>query len=355
MLKAIFSFAVLFVASTSAFAQSWNPQKSATVSSWIGQVVPGATPSLAIGVAINGNLVLAQGFGYARPGVPAGPDTVYHIGSVTKQFTAAAIVRMAEQGVTVPFTGQPFGLDASVHDFFANATSWGNVSIRQLLTMTSGLPNYTWYPPAGLAGNQPVTWQNLLAGIKTYPSNQFAGFFYSNTNYFLLAQTLEVLANNNGGYNDIIRTQILSPLGMTSSGFIGDYAPGCVVADFRAGPFGLPDWPKGAGNIASTINDLHKWNNAFFGGQVVSPQSVRMMTSQWADAGGGQYYGMGWLSQSAPNATFYFHAGEVSGFSSFNGIYAGGGTTVAVTILANADGVPNLEKLFKDVVNLAFQ
>jgi len=326
-------------------------------------------PSLAVSVTLNGAPVFVDAFTPTGTMGLDGGNALYQIGSLTKQFTAAGILALIQDQATVPSTHTPISLDTPLTDFFVNVDHWSSGApntIRRLLTMTSNIPTYT-ADPRGVP-TAPVTAQDLLQRVKTYPLVGIPGEFdYSNTNYFLLSEIIDVVRGQNQPptipYRSYIRARIFSPAGMSSSSFIGDPpSPGTDVAapNFLSEPrFNLPDWPKGAGDIRSTAADLARWNTALMSGAVINQSMLATMllaaapvpaTSKYV----GCSYGMGWFVCPMPGYLLYRHDGEISGFRASNVVgKKPNGMLMSVTVLANSDSAGDtMSQLARGIVQI---
>ena len=185
-------------------------------------------------------------------------------------------------------------------------------------------------------------------------------FSYSNTNYFLLAQIIENLtapsATAQGDYRQYLRNRIFSRAGMTATGFIDDPVQGYPVAPpnlKRTAVYGLPAWPKGAGEIATNVMDMAMWDTNLLAGNVISSSSLQTMLTPVAfmppppgppPGPPPQFYAMGWEVRQFPIGIEYAHDGSIPGYTAQNLIVSatGGankGAIVTVTILTNADDV----------------
>lgn len=156
-------------------------------------------PSLAVSVTINGTPVFVDAFTPAGMTGPGGGNAIYQIGSLTKQFTAAGILALIQDQATVPSTHAPISLDTPLTDFFVNVDHWSSGApntVKRLLTMTSNIPTYTADPRG--APTAPVPALELLQRVKTYPLTGTPGEFdYSNTNYFLLSEIIDIVKGQN--------------------------------------------------------------------------------------------------------------------------------------------------------------
>lgn len=360
--------ALLLLAPRAAVAD-WSAQKAARVDRLIGQFLnprSGASPAPGLSVALgfDGALKLAKGYGEARAGTPAGAGTVYHIGSLTKQFTAAAVLRMIEDGARAPLSQAPLTLETPMGEIFDGVEQWSTrgetpITVRSLLTMTSNLPNFTLHPPQEVDPWGAVATPKLLAALKRLPPHGWPNTFeYSNTGYFLLARVIEATLFAEAGRrvhaSDYVRTRILPRAGLTQTGFVGDYAQGSDVAQphYRRRPaFAQPHWLDGCGDMASNVLDLFAWNSALMNGRVVGRKASGAMFSDAARVDPLTYYGMGWFITHEGGWNTYFHSGSVPGFTSYNAIssHQGDGRWMSVTLLTNSDGVEGLDRLADEI------
>jgi D-alanyl-D-alanine carboxypeptidase len=371
--------------STSAGAQVWSGDKS-QIADFYGTIAvtpqngaAAPTPSIVLAVSINGKQVFSQGYGHVSPGGPlATGDTLYHIGSVSKQILAAAILRLIEEtsgnmqpgGKSPP--GAPIALDDSIVKFIPDAGmfSTGPVTLRNMLNMHSGFASYT-APPANVPDpfdtTKPIKPRELLRYVLSMlhsnpsPGGANSPYAYSNTNYFLLANAIEFFEMKSMpgapqyNYQTWLRSRIFNKAGMTNTGFIGDAFSGTTVApppyDLFNSSFAQPSWPMGAGEIASTANDLLKWHAALMNGTLISGNARDIA---FTPVGVGNY-AMGWVAVSGAGYDWYSHNGDIPGYTSFDGIFRrqSTGDWVSVAILTNNDNVPALANLGACLAQLA--
>ncbi len=326
---------------------------------------PGAVrvPALSLAIGIDGKLVAAKGFGNARPDTPANERTVYHIGSLTKQFTAAAVLRLIETGSRAPISRNALTLDTPMQEIFEGVETWtagdeAPISVRSLLTMTSNLPNFTSRPPPAADPWGTVETPKLLAALKRLPPHGWPNTFeYSNTGYFLLASVIEHVLAGEGqpvGLRRYVRTSMIAPLGLEQTGFVGDYAPGSDVAQAhytRRPAFAQPHWLDGSGDMASNAIDLFAWNKALVDGRVLGAAGTAAMFSDAARVDPHTYYGMGWFIGHENGWDSYHHSGSVPGYTSYNAILRKqrSGAWMSITLLTNSDGVTELERLADEI------
>lgn len=261
-------------------------------------------------IAIHGQPVFQRTFGLANRewNVPTTPDARYRIGSLTKQFTAAAILQLVEQG--------KLRLDDPITNYISDAPdSWRKITIRHLLTHTSGIPNFTEIPEADhWIGRPAEDVIRLVAGrpLLFNPGDRFA---YDNMGYVLLGH---IVAKASGvPFADYLRAHVLEPAGMTHSGFVGDeVAPKRANGYVRDGQRWLSaSWDSGvrssgAGALYATAGDLLKWDRALHGGKILTPASERLMFTDF-----GNHYGFGYLVDMEGRHLRWEHNGHVDGYS----------------------------------------
>ncbi len=277
-----------------------------------------AMPGASVLVAQNGEIVYQKGFGYAdiEKKIPVTPDTKFKIGSVSKQFTAVAILKLQEEG--------KISTDDKLSKYIPDFPRGNEVTIYQLLTHTSGIHDYGSTP--GLDVTKPVTPRALLDIIKKLPydSNPGERYLYNNSGYFILAYIVEQLSGKT--LSEYLNETIFKPLGMTNSGLY--YTN--IVLDTEAQGYSMNgekvtkadfqemSWAFGVGSMYSTTEDLYKWNEAVFNGKVVSNATLKTVFTQAVlNSGAKVDYGFGWFLITNSGLKFIQHSGGVSGFSSY--------------------------------------
>lgn len=299
-----------------------------------------AVPSASVAV-VRGETRYLRAYGNARlnPDVPASPEMRYKIASNGKQITAAAILLLAEEGRLT--------LDDRVGRFFPALTRASGISIRQLLSHTSGYRDY--YPfdyvAPFMALDTPA--ERILAEWAGRPLDFEPGakWQYSNTNYVIAG---EILAKITGApLAEFLRARIFAPLGMTSA---IDVDSGPWSAEDPAGytrfALGPPrearpegrGWMYAMGDLAMTARDLAAWNGALMAGAVLGEASMKELTREVLLAGGGgTRYALGLqIGTLADGGRRWSHGGGASGFVSRNTLYPDHGASI--TVLTNGEG-----------------
>ncbi len=222
----------------------------------------------AVLLARKGEILAAKGYGLANYelGVANTPATKFHIASVSKTFTAAAIMILAQRGLLAP--------EDPLSKFIPDYPKGDRISVHQLLVHASGIPNVNDFPEYAAKSRFPQTPGSLIAMFKDRPLIMVPGerYSYSNSNYNVLAFLIEKLSGLS--YGEFLKKEIFDPLGMASSGHDGNPAAlieGRASGYVPAGFLGLEnspylDWSAktGNGSLYSTVEDLYKWDRALF-------------------------------------------------------------------------------------------
>ncbi len=282
-------------------------------------------PSASIAIVRGGEIVYERGYGDARldPKTPAAPSMRYAIGSVSKQFTAAAILLLAEEG--------KLSLDDQVSKWHEHFTRAADITIRQLLSMTSGYQDYWPQDYVFTDMQSPATAEQIMHRWAGKPLDFEPGtkWQYSNTNYVIAGTIVEKVSGM--PLMDFLRQRFFTPLGMTS------------VADFNAGPLTAQDagaylrnalgplrpapkealgWLFGAGQLAMTARDLATWDISMMNRSLLRPESYgAMQTTVLLANGVSTGYGLG-INVAAPGGRRRIsHGGAVSGYTTQNEVY----------------------------------
>jgi D-alanyl-D-alanine carboxypeptidase len=281
---------------------------------------PGAV-GLSIGVARKGEVLLEKGYGLADAefDVPADGETMFRIGSVTKQFTSAAILLQIEQG--------HMKLDDTLEKLVPEFPTPGHtVTLRQLLNHTSGIPSYTDIGDAWEAKwPLELKHEELLALVKDKPFDFEPGsdWRYNNTGYYLLGMALEKASGKS--YAVHVKKTLFEPLGLkrtrydSNSELIKNRAQGYTLVLGRLvndQPLGVAQ-PGAAGGLISTGGDLVRWQMALTSGRVVKPESYALMTTPTVLPNGKDTgYGFGLMIDTFEGKKRIQHGGGIFGFNS---------------------------------------
>ena len=293
-------------------------------------------PGVAVEIIRDGNAVKTAGYGLANLElrVAVEPDSVFEIGSVTKQFTAAAILLLAQDG--------KLSVDDKISKHLKGIpASWTNVTIRHLLTHTSGIKNYT-----GLDGfelRRHLTQQQFIEAIGKQPLDFPPGdsWKYCNSGFNLLGYIIENVSGKN--YWDYMSERIFQPLGMLAT---TNRLPSVVIPHRASGyeqtnhvyinrDYDLTD-VFSAGAIVSTAGDLARWNAALDGDQLLTASTKEQMwTPVKLNNGTIHPYGFGWFLDAVEGHRNIGHSGSTSGFSA--SIQRFPEDKLAVIVLTNTD------------------
>ena len=280
---------------------------------------PASQPGATIIVVKHGETVFRQAYGMADmgKGVPMTPDMSLRIGSVTKQFTATAILMLADQG--------KLALSDDIRKFLPDFPTEGKtITVEHLLTHTSGILSYTSMRDFGARIALDLTVAEMIDHFKDQPRQFEPGqrYSYSNSNYFLLGAIIEKVSGM--PYADFLATAIFSPLGMHDTAAEGhERSARRHVAGYDRSPGGFVparvidmSQPYAAGALVSTVDDLARWDAAVSSGKL-------LRQSTWDKAflphvlgdGSATKYGYGWEIGKLLGTTVISHSGAIDGFN----------------------------------------
>ena len=334
---------LLFLLATprSAFAQTAGPALDAATEARISQLLADSgAPSVSIAIVEHGQPAYAKAFGKASldPNRPADVHTRYAVGSVSKQFTAAAILLIAEQG--------KISLDDKVSKYFPNLTRANEITVRELLSHTSGYEDYAPQDYIIPEWIKPTTPEAVLNQWAKKPLDFDPGmrWQYSNTNYVLAGRIFEKASGQQ--LMPFLKEKFFDPLGMTSAGDCSvvktpddavaytRYALGAARPALREGP----GWYFAAGELCMTPSDLARWDSAFLHKQILSAQSYNEFTKEvLLKDGNDTHYALGLQIGQHNNIPVIYHGGEVSGFLTLNQVFPT--RDAAVIVCSNQDGI----------------
>ncbi len=314
-------------------------------------------PSASIAVLRDGAIVLNKAYGRSRidPDTAATPQMRYPIGSISKQFTATAVVMLAEEG--------KLDLDEPIARFFPEVTRADVITLRQLLSHTSGMRDYwpqDYVPPAML---EPITTEEVIGRFATQPLDFEPGsqYQYSNTGFVLAGAIVEKVAGE--PLMELLERRIFEPLGMTSvfdidTGPLPSEDPAgyqrFALGPLRRAPKEAPGWLFGTGQLAMTAEDLSKWNHWLMtDGGLGAAVLDTIAREEPLTSGVGSGYGLGIGVALDDGRRRLRHGGEVSGFTARSVLYPD--DDLAVVVLANQDANRATATLSEKVVEVLFE
>ncbi len=293
-----------------------NPAVDALFATWDSPTSPGC----ALGVYRDGKIIYSRGYGMAdlERAVPISPGSLFDLGSTSKQFTAASIVLLAQQG--------KLSLDDDVRKHLAELPDYGTpITLRQLLNHTSGLRDYIGLMTLhGTNIDDVTTPEDALAIIVRQKALNFAPgseHLYSNTGYFLLSLVVERVSGSS--LRDFVQTQILAPLGMQQSHVLGRYddvVPGRALA-YAARADGslradVSRWMQlGDGAVFSNVEELLHWDNQFYTPRVGGADLLEQLQTPGKLADGSALdYALGLIIQDYRGLRSVHHGGAWGGY-----------------------------------------
>lgn len=275
---------------------------------------------LSVAVVRDGKTVLAKGYGKTalRSGKPVTTETPFAVGSVTKQFTCACILLLAEEG--------KLSVNDPVAKYYPDLTLAKEITLLDLMNHVSGYRDYYPLDFVDRRMLKPITGDDLLKEYAGMPLDFAPGtrFSYTNTGYILLGRVVEKVSGEPLG--KFMQTRIFAPLGMThtvlepkpSDNPLPSYVRFCL-GEPELAVNEANGWIGGAGAIYSTPTDLAKWDLALIDGTLLKPESFRLMTTpRILKNGAVSNYGCGQGIQEREGVRSYGHGGAVSGFIADN-------------------------------------
>lgn len=332
MRKTLLSLLILLFVGPS-FAQSAKEKADSLISA----AIPNDEHGLSVLVAENGKVIYEKTAGYAdienRRKVT--PTTTFRIGSVTKQFTAAGILKLAEMG--------KISIDDPLSKYIPEFPRGDEVTIHHLLTHTSGIKSYTEDPYFYMGVTSPIETSQLAKNIQTmgYDFDPGEKWKYNNSAYFILGYLIEKISGQS--YEVFLKKHFFEPAGMKNTGV---YSNQKTYKEEALGYSNQNDsivlslnwdmtWAGGAGNLYSTAHDLQKWNEAIFKGNLLKKESLQKALKPVKLNDGSEYpYGYGWGVTEYKGLKYFGHSGGLHGFLSNLAYYPEINATVVV--LSNA-------------------
>jgi CubicO group peptidase (beta-lactamase class C family) len=318
---AVLAMTTLLAPALSAMAEMPSPEKEADA--LFSPLIKANDPGLAVLVAQDGKILFEKGYGLAdrEHQVAVTPETKFRIGSITKQFTAAAILKLQEEG--------KLSVNDKLPKYIWDYPRGDEVTLHHLLTHTSGIHSYTSKPGFMEQVTNATTTEQLIKSFQNdpYDFDPGAKWSYDNSGYILLGDIVEQVSRKS--YAAFLRENFFQPLGMTNTGvYSSDLAltHEALGYSFQDGKFGRAvnwnmSWAGGAGALYSTVEDLYRWNEGVFNGKVLNAASLKaaftpVKTKENKDDDSGDGYGYGWIVGKRRGLQEIWHNGGLNGFSS---------------------------------------
>jgi D-alanyl-D-alanine carboxypeptidase len=304
-------------------------------------------PGLSLAVVKNGQTVLAEGYGLANVelNVPAKPDTVFKIGSVSKQFIASGIMLLVQQGKV--------SLDDKISKYLEGTPeTWSAITVRHLLTHTSGIVREgPGFDPFKVQSDVDVIKTAYPLPLRFQPGEKWE---YCNVGYFILAEMIRKTTGKS--WEDYLKEQVFAPLGMTSTRAttLADIVPNRANSYFLRNDKlqNSDNWPavRPSGAFLSTILDLAKWEAALYTDKILKASDREQMWTQATLNGGRKVpYGFGWDLEDLRGVSTINHGGTLTGFrAKFTRFPDHGLTIILLTNLAGA----NVDNIARGVAGL---
>ncbi|HVV53889.1 MAG TPA: serine hydrolase [Mucilaginibacter sp.] len=334
-----------------------NARLTKSIDSLVAPQFAGNQPGVSILVAKKGQIVYEKAFGSANIelNVPARPDMTFDLGSITKQFTAVAILQLAEKG--------KISLQDSIQKYIKNFPSKGyKISIENLLTHTSGIPDYMQLNVSDpYLVRKDFSPEAVIDSFKNLPLEFEPGtkFSYSNSGYFLLGYIIRQVTGES--YGKYIQDNIISPLGLNHTFYnwpnqiIPGHVNGYKIVDgqYQKADFWSATLPYAAGDLVSNVGDLLKWHQALYAGKVLKKQTLeKAFTPFVLKDGTSTGYGYGWGINNFSGVLSIGHGGAITGFRTSEQYYPQ--EDVYVAILGNCDCTP-VDELSVSVSSIALR
>jgi D-alanyl-D-alanine carboxypeptidase len=287
-------------------------------------------PGMTVALAKRGTILYAQGYGATDLSSqrPASPKTIFEIGSITKQFTTALIMRLQEQG--------RLHVDDTVVTYLPEYGFSSAITIRMLLSHTSGLADFTNFPDLGQWVRHGISESEALteiarAGLQFQPGSKYE---YSNSNFYLLGSVIEKLTGQSYAAN--LGQSIFKPLGLQSTYYALPPSNLSAAGYYNDGSKLVPSilWNRSAafaaGALSTNVFDLAKWDEVLLSGKVVSTTSFQQMTTSNGFFQNGFSYGFGLQLSTYRGRRIMWHTGQIGGFTAENAVFLDNGFTVIV-------------------------
>jgi D-alanyl-D-alanine carboxypeptidase len=357
MRKTVIAFVVIAAVTAVLQAQELPAEMRASIDKSAADILAkNGVPSASVAVVRDGKIAYEHAYGLANveTKLPASPQMRYSIGSISKQFTAAALLMLAEEG--------KLSLDDKVIRWLPDLTRAGDVTIRQILSMTSGYQDFWPQDYVMPMMMQPVTAPEILTGWAKKPLDFEPGakWQYSNTNYVAAGLIAEKVAGM--PLLDFLQKRVFVPLHMTTvsntdAAPLGPEDPmrylRYALGPVRPAPKEGRGWMFAAGELAMTAHDLALWDISMIDQTILKPSSYRTMeTEVELNNGVGSRYGLGVSIGTSDGRRVISHGGEVSGFTARNEVYPD--DHVAIVVLTNMDATGTPEQIASSISKTIF-
>jgi CubicO group peptidase (beta-lactamase class C family) len=304
-------------------------------------------------VAHRGQVLFKGAYGFANVewSVPNTPQTKFEIASVSKQFTASAILQMVEAG--------KLRLDAPISTYLPDLPkTWSRITIHHLLTHSSGIPNTGKLSDYTQGLHHHYAPEELIALVRDRPLDYEPGakWKYSNTDYYLLGYLIERLSTES--YATYLQHHLFGPLGMADTGYnsyttiLARRATGYAreAGQLQNAERPDPSIPYSAGALFSTVEDLFKWDEALYAETMLKHATQEKMFTSYRS--GSEGYGYGWFLTSKEGRQKQYHEGSTFGFGSFMARYPD--DHLLVVVLSNQEGT-DVKSIADTLAHLAFE
>jgi D-alanyl-D-alanine carboxypeptidase len=306
-------------------------------------------PGMSACVVRHGKVLLAKGYGSANLelSAPATEHTIYELASLTKPFTAAAVMMLVEGG--------QISLQDHLTKYFSNAPSaWKAITIGQLLSHTSGFGDFFSMPEfnskSDFAWNREYSQEELLPLLFKVPILSAPGekWSYSNIGYYILGLILEKVSGQS--YEDFLRQRIFKPLGMddtrrmSRSEIIHRRASGYTWENgvLKNAKYTSVTWAYSEGGLVSSVSDMARATVGLFEDKLLKKATLNSMWQPYRlNDGSSAAYGMGWNVGSDPKRRQIYHSGNKPGFASIIRHYPDESLTVVVLLNVDNQYAPN--------------
>ena len=308
---------------------------------------------LSLAVVKDGRTVLAEGLGVKAlgRGDAVAADTMFAIGSITKQFTAACVLLLAEDG--------KLGVMDKVSGYYPGLTRAGDITLLDLMNHVSGYPDYYPLDFVDRPMAQPIVTDEVIRRFGTRPLDFEPGtrYSYSNTGYLILGRVVEKVSGES--YAAFLTRRILKPLGLTHTAYEPDpQSPACAqghMSFWLGAPEAVPlegkGWVAAAGALFSTPADLAAWDLALIDGKVLNADMFKLMTTpRRLKDGGVSNYGCGLAIGERGGTALLSHNGAVNGFYALNVVVPS--TRSAVILFSNLSSYSDVNAVYNKLTAL---